>query len=216
MDKRDRVKTRENGRGIRGAGEELIGSLLGILAASWRKVGWEGRERRDGLMEGEGGREGNCSWSCLAEKGWNTIWTSKRGRGRKNKKEEVWNECDYFPNMPCHLKHDSKYGDFLVTGITDISVTEWWMKGFKRCSKFGNSSFWNGRMLSEDHTACRSYNANKWQWFPVINSSVMTAIDLRRRFIFKSHYFFEGKVFFFLFFFFIKAFPFTDLACFSI
>ncbi len=38
MDKRDRAKMREKGRG-RGTGEELIGSLSGILGASWRKVG---------------------------------------------------------------------------------------------------------------------------------------------------------------------------------
>lgn len=38
IDESDRVKISERGRG-RGTGEELIGSLLRILAASWRTVG---------------------------------------------------------------------------------------------------------------------------------------------------------------------------------
>lgn len=59
MDEKDRVKMREKGRGGR-AGEELICSLLGILAG-FREEGWMRGEGEEGWPdEGGGWRKGNC------------------------------------------------------------------------------------------------------------------------------------------------------------
>lgn len=84
----------------------------------------------------------------------------------------------------------------MVISIMDysISLTEWWMKGWNFDSKYGNASFLKGIMVLEDHTPWRrAYNANKWQWFSLMNYSVMTATQPWQRFIFKSHYFLGGK-----------------------